>query len=412
MTLAAATGERVRVPGQRTALAIMTAVMVLTMTTWFSASAVIPQLREDWHLSTTEASFLTIAVQIGFVVGALGSALFNLADIYPARTVLWLSAVGAALVNGLIILADGPELAIPLRFLTGVCLAGVYPVLLKSMSTWYQRGRGMALGVMVGGLTIGSAAPHLVNGVAALGWQEVILAASALTLAGASLTLLAVRDGPFPFPQATFDPRQIGHVFANRGVRLASIGYFGHMWELYAMWAWFLAFFGDSLVSAGHTDTQRTAALGTFAVIGIGAVGCWLGGVLGDRWGRTRTTAAAMAVSGGCAILIGAVYGGPFWVVLLVGLVWGIAVVADSAQFSTIVSEVADQLYVGTALTLQLAVGFSLTVVTIWLVPILRDSIGLEWTFAPLALGPAIGIVAMLRLLRLPESRLIAGGRG
>ncbi len=178
------------------------------------------------------------------------------------------------------------------------------------------------------------------------------------------------------------------------------------------MWAWFLAYYGDSLARSGHVDADRTAALGTFAVIGIGAVGCWLGGVLGDAWGRTRTTAAAMAISGSCAILAGFVFGGPAWLVLAVGLVWGLTVVADSAQFSTIVSEVCDQLYVGTALTLQLAIGFTLTVVTIWLVPVLRDSVGWEWTFAFLAPGPAIGILAMLYLLRLPEKELIAGGRG
>ena len=399
-------------PDQLMALTIMTAVMVLTMTAWFSASAVIPQLRDDWQLSTTEASFLTIAVQLGFVAGALASAILNLSDVYPARTVLWLSALGAALVNGLIVLADGPALAMLLRFLTGVFLAGVYPVVLKIMSTWFQRGRGVALGVLVGGLTLGSAAPHFVNGVGGLGWQEVILATSALTLAGALLTLVAVQDGPFPFPRASFYPWQAGQLFANRGIRLASIGYFGHMWELYAMWAWFLAFFTDSLASAGHMDAQRAAALGTFAVIGIGALGCWLGGILGDHWGRTRTTVAAMALSGGSSILAGAVFGGPFVIVLIVGLVWGFTVVADSAQFSTMVSELGDQLYVGTALTLQLAVGFTLTVVTIWLVPILRDSVGWEWTFAFLAPGPAVGIVAMLYLQRLPESRLIAGGRG
>ena len=400
------------VAGQRAALALMTAVIILTMTTWFSASAVIPQLREDWGLSTGESSLLTIAVQAGFVAGALISALLNLADVFPARRVLWLSAAGAAVANAAIVFADGPEVAIPLRFLTGAFLAGVYPVTLKIMSTWFLRGRGVALGIIIGGLTIGSALPHFVNGVGGLQWQGVILATSALTVAGAALTAAAVREGPFPFPQATFDPRQAGQVFANRGVRLASIGYFGHMWELYAMWAWFLAFFAESLARDGHPNAENAAALGTFAVIGIGAVGCWLGGVLGDRWGRTKTTAAAMAVSGVSAILAGFVFGGPFLLVLAVGLVWGFAVVADSAQFSTIVSEVADQLYVGTALTLQLAVGFSLTVVTIWLVPILRDGIGWEWTFAFLAPGPAIGIVAMLYLLRLPERALIAEGRG
>ena len=404
--------EERRADGQMAALAIMAAVIVLTMTTWFSASAVVPQLRDDWRLSPTEVSFLTIAVQVGFVFGALASALFSIADVYPPRRVLVISAAGAAVANFGIVFADGPELAIPLRFATGAFLAGVYPVTLKIMATWFRKGRGMALGVMVGGLSLGSALPHLVNGAGGLEWRGVIIATSLITLVGALVTQVGVREGPYPFARASFDPKQAAQIFTNRGIRLASIGYFGHMWELYAMWAWFLVFFTDSLALDGHLDADGAAALGTFAVIGIGAVGCWLGGVLGDAWGRTRTTAAAMAISGGCAILAGFVFGGPWPIVLAVGLVWGLTVVADSAQFSTIVSELCDQLYVGTALTVQLAIGFTLTVVTIWLVPVLRDSIGWEWTFAFLAPGPAIGIIAMLYLLRLPEHELIAGGRG
>jgi len=403
--------EHASVQGQRAALAMMAVVLVLSMTTWFSTSAIIPQLRSQWSLGTNEASLLIIVVQLGFVAGALISATLNLTDIFPAPRILWLSALGAALANAGIVFAHGPASALPLRFLTGVCLAGVYPTSLKIMSTWFERGRGTALGIMIGALTIGSAAPHLVNGAGGLGWREVIVATSALTAAGSALALIAVRDGPFPFPRARFDPRQVGNVFANRGVRLASIGYFGHMWELYAMWAWFLTFMTDELARRGHPSHQA-AALATFAVIGIGGVGCWIGGVLGDNWGRTRTTAAAMAISGTCGVLAGVVYGGPVALVLVVGLVWGLTVVADSAQFSTIVTELADRSYVGTALTLQLAVGFTLTVVTIWLVPVLRDSLGWRWTFAFLSPGPAVGIVAMLRLLRLPEHELIAGGRG
>jgi MFS family permease len=351
-------------------------------------------------------------VQLGFVVGAVISAALTIADVFPPKWVFFVAAGGAAAVNAGIALAHGPGLAIPLRFLTGFFLAGVYPVGLKLLSTWFRRGRGLALGVMVGALTLGSAMPHLVNGVGGLGWQQVILATSILTLAGALLGALTVHDGPFPFSRAPFDPRQAGQVFRNRGVRLASLGYFGHMWELYAMWAWFLAFATDSLVQSGHPNARQTAALATFAVIGIGAVGCWLGGILGDRWGRTRTTAAAMAISGTCALVIGFTFGHAFALVLAVGLIWGLTVVADSAQFSTIVTELADQSYVGTAVTLQLAVGFTLTVLTIWLVPILRDHLGWRWTFAFLAPGPFIGLLVMLHLRRLPERARIAGGVG
>lgn len=394
------------------ALALLAASALLGMTTWFSASAVIPQLRVDWALSVTAAAWLTISVQLGFVAGALVSATLNVADVFPARRIIAASALGAAGVNALVTVADGAGLGIVLRFLTGFFLAGVYPPALKVMAGWYRSWeRGTALGILVGALTLGSAIPHLVNGLGGLPWRTVILATSGLTVVGGLVALLLVRDGPFPFPRATFDPSQARKVFANRGTRLASLGYFGHMWELYAMWAWFLVFFSESLAASGRPD-PNAAALATFLVIGSGALGCWLGGILGDRWGRSRTTAVAMAVSGTCALSIGWLFGAHPALVLAVGLVWGISVVADSAQFSTAVTEVADQSYVGTALTLQLAVGFTLTVATIWLVPIVRDSSSWGWAFAMLALGPALGIVAMLRLLRSPHAAQIAGGRG
>jgi predicted MFS family arabinose efflux permease len=213
------------------------------------------------------------------------------------------------------------------------------------MATWFRAGRGTALGILVGALTLGSAAPHLLNGLGGLDWQVVVWSTSALTALGGVIAFVGVREGPYPLPPALFDPRQAPLVLRNRGVRLASLGYFGHMWELYAMWAWFLVFF-TAEVAGG-----RRAAYSTFAVIGAGAVGCWMGGVLGDRWGRPQTTAAAMAISGTCALLIGLTAEGPGALVLALGLVWGFTVVADSAQFSTIVSERADQAYVGTALT-------------------------------------------------------------
>jgi predicted MFS family arabinose efflux permease len=239
----------------------------------------------------------------------------------------------------------------------------------------------------------------------------VVVAASALTLAGGVLAYLAVPEGPFSFPPAVFDPHQARFVFRNRGVRLASLGYFGHMWELYAMWTWFLVFVTASLEARGEEVGAR-AAYATFAVIGVGGIGCWAGGLLGDRWGRTRTTAAMMAVSGACCLTIGLLFEAPFAAVVALGLVWGFAVVADSAQFSTMVTELADQSYVATALALQLAVGFTLTVATIWLVPYLEEAVGWRWAFAFLAPGPAVGLVATLRLRATPEAARIAGGRG
>ncbi|HUP19844.1 MAG TPA: MFS transporter [Gemmatimonadota bacterium] len=400
-------------PGRWRALAVLSVAMVLGMTTWFSASAVLPRLAERWALSSSAGAWLTIAVQIGFVAGAVTSAALTLADLVRPRRLILIGAAGAAAANAGLLLADGAGSAIALRLATGFFLAGVYPPAMKSMATWFRRDRGTALGILVGALTLGSAGPHLVNGLGGADWRMVIGVTSVLTLAGGLLAELAGREGPFPFPRAVFDPRQAGRAFADRGVRLASLGYFGHMWELYAMWTWFLVFYAGVLEGAGVASlaAERRAAFATFGVIGIGALGCWAGGVLGDRWGRTRAASAALAVSGVSALTIGWLQHSPA-AALAVGLVWGFAVVADSAQFSTMVTEVADQRYVGTALTLQLAIGFTLTVATIWLVPLVRDAAGWRWAFALLAPGPALGALAMARLARSPQAAKIAGGRG
>ena len=397
--------------GRWRALLLLAVALVLSMTTWFSASAVVPQLRTEWDLSNGAAAWLTIAVQLGFVCGALVSSILNLSDVVSPRHVILGGAIGAAGVNWLLLVAGGAAAGVPLRFATGFFLAGVYPPALKLMATWFRKGRGIALGILVGALTVGSAMPHLVNGLGGLDWRLVIYATSAFTLVGSLIAGFAVGEGPHPFPKAAFQPGQAGRVFANRGVRLASLGYFGHMWELYAMWAWFLVFFSDELTSRG-VSASSAAAYATFAVIGVGGLGCWVGGILGDRWGRTGTTAVMMAVSGSCCVLVGLLFGAPAWLVFLVCLMWGFSVVADSAQFSTMVTELADQAYVGTALTLQLALGFTLTVATIWLIPVLEDAFGWRWAFAFLAPGPALGAVAMLRLKSLPEAAHIAGGRG
>src|SRR5918999_831604 len=398
------------VGGRRRALALLAVALTLGMTTWFSASAVIPALRSTWDLADASAAWLTIAVQLGFVTGAILSSLFNLADLVSLRKVILSGAAGAALANALLLVAPGPARAIPLRFATGFFLAGVYPTAFKLMATWTREARGTALGVLAGAISVGSATPHLVNALGGLDWRVVVVVTSGLTFAGGAIAFALVREGPFPFAQAIFDPSQIGKVLGNRGVRLASLGYFGHMWELFAMWAWFVVFATESLEKAA-TD-PGLAPLITFAVVGSGFLGCYLGGVLGDRWGRSRTTALAMAVSGTCSLTIGLLFGGSPWLLLALGVVWGISVVADSAQFSTVITEVADQAYVGTALTLQFAVGFTLTVVTIWLLPLVPEASGWWPAFAMLAAGPALGIAAMLRLQRSPEAARIAGGRG
>ena len=398
--------------GRRRALAVLSVALMLSMTTWFSASAVLPQLRAEWDLSRTAGSFLTIAVQLGFVGGAVLSAALNLPDLVAPRRLMLLGSVVAATANLGLLVADGPASALPLRALTGAALAAVYPPAMKEVATWFRRGRGVALGVMVGALTVGSAAPHLVNALGGVDWRVVVATTSALTVAGGAIAVVAGRDGPYPFPRATFDPRQARAALAHRGVRLATVGYLGHMWELYAMWTWFGVFFLDVLGRHGVGDRDSVAAYVTFVVIASGALGCWAGGVLGDRWGRTRTTGTAMAMSGACAFAVGLLRDAPLALLVAVCVVWGVTVIADSAQFSTMVTELADQRYVGTALTLQLAAGFTLTVLTIFLIPVVTDAWTWRWAFALLVPGPLLGAVAMARLLRSPYAAALSNGRG
>lgn len=325
--------------------------------------------------------------------GALISAVLTLADRLRPRRLVLLGAVGAAIANASALGAHGLAAGLPMRFAVGAFLAGVYPPALKAMSAWFRRGRGLALGVMVGALTLGSALPHLIRSIGSPPWQAVIIMTSGLTLAGGLLAEFGAIDGPYSFPSAPFDPRQIGLIVRDKRLRLASAGYFGHMWELYAMWAWFGSFAATIL-----PGRPSAAALLTFLVIGAGALGSVVGGIISDRRSRTSAAGLAMAISGAVAAVIGFLDRAPVGVVIGLGLVWGFWVVADSAQFSTIVTENADQRYVGTALTLQLALGFVLTVFTIFLVPVVRD--GSSWGFAFLLLvpGPLLGVWAMWRL--------------
>ncbi len=405
------TGGEGYLPGQRRALFAIAISQLLALTLWFSASAVAPQLEELWVLSGSQTAGLTLAVQVGFVVGALASAVFNIADVIPSRRLFVISGVGGLAVNAALTLL-GPgnfEVAMAMRFLTGVALAGLYPSGLKVMSGWFSRKRGMALGVLVGALTIGSATPHLIRGIG-FDWRGVVLAASVMTGAAVIVMAVAVVDGPFETLPQQFSWKQVGRVVANRGVRLSTYGYLGHMWELYAMWTWTAAFLAASAEASG--GSYGSVSVITFFVVGIGGLGAWLAGKWADRYGRSLVAGGSMAVSGTCAALTPVIFGASPIVVVPVFLVWGFAVVADSAQFSTMVTETADDALRGTALTLQTAVGFLLTLVTIRGVPMLAEAWSWQWAFPILALGPALGVVAMVLLKRSPMATQLAGGRG
>ncbi len=396
--------------GRYRVLALLSLAELFGMSLWFSASAVAPLLKVEWALSDASTTWLTLSVQLGFVAGTLASAVLNLPDVWaPRRLVIGTTLLGAAANASLALFSHGAASALVLRFLTGACLAGVYPPGMKILASWFRERRGLALGVLIGALTLGKAVPYLVNAVFGSAWRRSLLAASGLALAGGVLVALFVHEGPFAPPAALFDVTQVTKVFANRGVRLASFGYFGHMWELYAMWTWVPVMLRSGFAIRGVAPAAAEAA--SFFVIGCGAAGCVVAGLAADRKGRTLVTSAAMAVSGACCVVIGLCYGGPPLLLLAVAAVWGAAVVADSAQFSAAVTELSDPVFMGTALTLQTSLGFLLTTLSIDLVPALLPALGWRWVFVLLAPGPALGVLAMLRLRALPEAAKIAQGR-
>ena len=392
-------------------LALICAATLMSLTTWFSATAVLPVLVERWALGTSAAAWLTNGVQAGFVSGALLSAFLGLGDRWPHGLMMAGAAGLACIANLLLLLEPGIAMAIGARILTGVALAGVYPPAVKLIATWFRTGRGLAMGVMIGALTVGSALPHLVR---ALGggfdWRIVVLASSVFALAAALIFAFALKEGPYPFPRAPARLGQIGEILRNRPVMLANCGYFGHMWELYAVWGWFLAY-TQAAQAAGNRLAGGNASALTFLVIAIGFAGAAAGGWLADRIGRCHTTALALALSGSCAIAIGFTFDGPAWLFTAVALVWGVSVIADSAQFSAAVTELSEPGWVGSALALQMGVGFAITIGAIWLIPLVAQwAGGWRWVFLVLVPGPVFGAVAMLKLRQLPEATRMAGG--
>jgi MFS family permease len=406
-------------------LLLVAAGEVLGMTLWFSATAAAPSVAREFALDPATGAWLTMAVQAGFVAGTLLTALTNAADAINARRLFAAGCVVGAICNAAITLVPTAGAIIALRFGTGAALAWVYPPGMKIAAGWFRERRGTALGVVVGAVGVGSAFPHLLAWLGAgLPWRTLVDASSILALAGAALVALAVTDGPYVSASAPFDRHALRVVLRNRGARLAMLGYFGHMWELYAMWTWMAAFAAASLASTGLASTglastglastglastglsAGSAGYGTtgsavaFVAIASGSIGCVAGGLLADRWGKARVAGAAMIASAACALVSPLFYGAPLAALLALAVIWGFTIVADSAQFSALVTEHTPRTHVGTALTLQTSAGFLLTMVSMRLVPPITELAGWQWAFVFLVPGPLLGALAMKRLAR------------
>lgn len=382
-------------PGRWGMLLLVSVAMLLSLSAWMTATAVGPDLQARWSLTTGQVGLLTTVVQLGFVVGTAVAAVLNLADVVPARGLFSASAALAALANALLLLVPGYGSALAVRFATGFFLAGVYPPGMKMVSTWFRSARGLAIGTVVGALTVGKATPYLLKSIGGTSLATVVGGASIAGLVAATAVAVAYRGGPFPFPSRPFAWSRVGRILRHRETMLATGGYLGHMWELYAMWTWAPTFL---LVAAAGRVSTPVVDLVAFGTIAAGGLGCLWGGWAADRATRPRVVNFAMALSGACCLLIGLLLEAPFFVTALLAWIWGFFVVADSAQFSAMVTEVAPPDSVGTALMLQTSLGFLLTMVTIQAIPVAVGVVGWSWAFAILALGPAAGILSIRRL--------------
>jgi MFS family permease len=387
-------------PARWRMLAVLSVAELLGMSLWFAASAVATELGHRWSLGASGIGWLTSIVQLGFVVGTALAAVFNLADIVPARWYFSSAALAAAAVNAALATTDSYAAALALRFATGFFLAGVYPPAMKMAATWFRARRGLAIGTVVGALVIGKSTPYFVHAFPSASPTAVILFASAGAVCAALLIAATYRDGPYAFAARPFSMTLVGTVAASQDWRLATGGYLGHMFELYSFWTWIPAFTAASLAATMPGERTGVVSIIAFFAIAMGGIGSVWGGIAADRRGREWLVTVAMLASGSCALLAPLVFGRAVPLLVVIALVWGFFVVADSAQFSALVTESVPPHAVGTALTIQTSLGFLLTMVSIQLVPPLVGVAGWKWAFPMLALGPAFGVMSIRRLVR------------
>ncbi len=378
---------------------------VAALSLWFVSAAILPEMTREVDMSAIRQAALSSSVQAGFVLGALVSAIFGLADRFDPRRVFAASALAAGLMNAVLLIAEpGSAATIAARFMTGALMAGIYPVGMKIAVGWGQSDRGFLVGLLVGALTLGSAAPHLLALLGGADWRLTVAGASLAAGVGGVLCLFT-HLGPYHGTAPQFDPKVITKAWTNRRIRLAYAGYLGHMWELYAMWAWIaVAAAASYSTTLEPQEADWLSKVTAFAAISAGGVACALAGIVADRIGKADIAIAAMVVSGLAALATAATFGGPVWLTFVIIMIWGAGVVPDSAQFSALVADASPPEQAGSLMTFQTALGFALTFVTVQLTPVLATAIGWPLVLALMALGPAFGIVAMMRLRAMPDT--------